>query len=155
MMTSEPLIRPEETQALTRGVSRLFMALGFAPLCEVPLASGRRVDVAGLARDGTIIVAEIKSSLEDFRADQKWTDYLDHCDRFYFAVGDRFPQAVLPEQTGLIVADRFGGAILREAPQAKLHASRRKAMTLRLARLGAERLARGLDPDMGLLPDVP
>ncbi len=140
--------RPEETLSVTRGVCRVFAALGFAPLCEVMLPTGRRVDVAGLGKNGEIIVAEVKSSVEDFRTDQKWTDYPDYCDRFFFAVGPAFPLDLLPADQGLIIADRFGGAVIREGASASLHASRRRAMTLRLARLGAERLARLSDPEI-------
>ncbi len=147
--------RPEETLAVTRGVCRLFSALGYAPLCEVRLPTGRRVDVAGLGRAGEIIVAEVKSGPEDFKADQKWTDYPDFCDRFYFAVGPNFPIELLPEDAGLIRADRHGGAVVRDAPCAALHASRRKAMTLRLARIGAERLARLTDPSFDMATLAP
>ncbi len=143
--------RPAETLALTRGVCRLFVSLGFAPLCELSLRSGRRVDVMGLGRGGEIIVAEIKSSLEDFRADQKWAEYLDYCDRFFFAVGAGFPQEILPGETGLIIADRFGGAVVRESPVTKLHASRRKELIQRFATQAADRLARTADPEIGSL----
>ncbi len=142
--------RPIETLSVTRGVCRLFLDLGFSPVCEVSLPTGRRVDVAGLGKGGEIIVAEVKSGPEDFKADQKWTDYPDFCDRFFFAVGPRFPVELVPEDQGLIIADRHGGAVIREAPGVPLHASRRKAMTLRLARIAAERLARIADPDLVL-----
>jgi hypothetical protein len=78
--------------ALARGVARLFHDLGYGALLEFPLGIGRRVDVAGIRRDGTVAIAEVKSSLADFRADKKWTDYLGFCDVFYFAVPKGFPR---------------------------------------------------------------
>src|SRR5262245_63860395 len=96
-----------------RGVGRLFKAYGFAPLSEVTLASGRRADVIGLSQAAEIWLVEIKSCLDDFRVDQKWPQYREFCDRFFFAVGPTFPREVLPADTGLIVADRYGGEILR------------------------------------------
>ncbi|MGF1454712.1 MAG: MmcB family DNA repair protein [Alphaproteobacteria bacterium] len=140
-------VRPAQTLAVTRGVCRLFLDLGFSPVREVSLPTGRRVDVAGIGKGGEIIVAEVKSGPEDFKTDSKWTEYPDFCDRFFFAVGPDFPVTLVPEDRGLIIADRHGGAVVREGADTPLHASRRKAMTLRLARLAAERLARLADPD--------
>jgi hypothetical protein len=135
---------------ICRGVGRLFKAYGFAPVSEVTLASGRRADVMGLSEAAEIWLVEIKSCLEDFRVDQKWPQYREFCDRFFFAVGPTFPCEVLPADTGLIVADRYGGEILRPAPDHKLAASRRRALTLRLARTAALRLQAALDPDQVL-----
>jgi hypothetical protein len=135
------------TADLCRGISRHLADLGWAPQAEVPLANGRRADLMALDRAGRVLIVEIKSSLEDFRVDAKWPDYLDFCDLFYFAVGASFPQEVLPPDHGLMVGDRYGGAILREAVERPLPAARRKALTLRLARLGAERLRRLADPE--------
>ena len=113
--------------------------LGYAPLLEAPLPNGRRADVMALGPRGEVVIVEVKSSLEDFRADQKWREYLTYCDAFYFAVAPEFPRAVLPEGPGLIVADGFGGAILTEAPSAPLAGARRKALTLAFGRLAALR----------------
>jgi hypothetical protein len=120
-----------------RGVRRLFSQLGHVSLPEFTLASGRRADVIALAGDGTLTIVEIKSSVADFRADRKWPDYRDFCDRFFFAVPDTLPREILPEDTGLIVADAFGAAILREAPPHPLAGARRKAVTLRFAHAAA------------------
>ena len=128
------------------GCSRRY---GLAAVSEVALANGRRADVAGVADSGEIWIVEIKSSLEDFRADQKWPEYREFCDRLFFAVAPTFPREVLPEDTGLIVADRYGGEIVRPAPEHKLAGARRKAMTLRLARTAALRLQGVIDPDGG------
>ena len=145
--------------ALARGVARLFHDVGYCALVEFPLGIGRRVDVAGIRRDGTVAIAEVKSSLADFRADKKWTEYLDFCDVFYFAVPETFPRAVLPADSGLIIADRFGGQVLRPAPStppsgAPLAAARRKALTLRFARAAAFRLSSAYDPSLPLIQDV-
>jgi hypothetical protein len=133
--------RPEVTEAVTRGVGRLMAALGWAPVLEVPLPNGRRADVMALSPKGRFAIVEVKSSLEDFRVDLKWGEYAPYCDLFYFAVAPEFPREILPEAPGLIVADGFGGAILREAPAAGLAPARRKALTLAFARLAAMRAA--------------
>jgi hypothetical protein len=133
------LSRPQTTDAVTRGAGRLLIALGYAPLLEVCLPNGRRADIMALGPRGQIAIAEVKSGLEDFRTDRKWGEYLPYCDAFYFAVAPEFPREILPETPGLIVADGFGGAVLREAPLAPLAGARRKALTLAFARLAAWR----------------
>jgi hypothetical protein len=143
----EIALDPVAATDVARGVNRLCLAQAMSPIREFVLPNGRRLDVAALAGDGTIVGVEIKTSLADLRADDKWPDYLSFCDLFFFAVPPQFPQHVLPPTTGLIVADRFGGAILRESPRRALHASRRRALTLRFARTAAERLTRNLDPN--------
>jgi len=135
---------------ICRGVGRLLRAHGLASLPEVPLANGRRADLVAIATDGEIWIAEIKSSLEDFRSDNKWPEYRAFCDRLFFAVAPAFPRDVLPADTGLVVADRYGGEIVREAPQHRLAGARRKAMTLRLVHAAALRLQSVLDPEDGL-----
>lgn len=116
------------------------MAEGYSPLAEVTLGNGRRLDIAGLGRRGEIVGVEIKVSLADLRADRKWPEYLGYCDLFYFAVPLDFPQDEPPADVGLIVADAYGGAIIRPASVRPLHASRRRAVTLQFARCAAERL---------------
>ena len=133
------IARPQITSAVTRGAARLFVALGYAPLLEVGLPNGRRADIMALGPRGQIAVAEVKSGLEDFRTDRKWGEYLPYCDAFYFAVAPEFPREILPEEPGLIVADGFDGAVLRDAPAAPLAGARRKALTLAFARLAAAR----------------
>ena len=126
--------------AISRGVLRLLSAHGYAGVTEMTLANGRRADVAAIGPGGEITIVEIKSCVADFRSDQKWPEYRPFCDRFYFAVDHDFPQDLIPDETGLIVADAFGGAVLREPECEKLVAARRKAVTLRFARLAAARL---------------
>jgi len=131
---------------LARGVTRALNDLGQASLTEFTLGSGRRVDVIGLDPGGRLTIVEIKSSLEDFRADRKWRGYLDYCDHFFFAVAENFPQEVLPEDGGLMIADGYGAVVLREAPLLPLAAARRRALTLHFARAAAQRLNRASDP---------
>ena len=125
---------------ISRGVLRLLSDHGYAGVTEMTLGQwpprGCRRDWPG----GEITIVEIKSSVADFRSDQKWPEYRPFCDRFYFAVGHDFPQDLIPDETGLIIADAFGGAVLREPEYEKLVAARRKAVTLRFARLAASRL---------------
>ena len=126
---------------VARGVSRLLIQAGFSPILEFSLANGRRLDVAALGPDGTVAGVEIKVATADLKADAKWPDYLEFCELFYFAIPPGFPDELVPPDTGLIVADRYGGAIVRPSPASILHASRRKAVTLRFAKVAAERLA--------------
>ncbi len=133
------LSRPETTDAVTRGAGRLMLALGYAPLPEVTLPNGRRADIMALGPRGEIAICEVKSGLLDFRTDAKWPEYLPYCDEFYFAVAPEFPREILPETPGLIVADAFGGAVLREAPATPLVPARRKALTIAFGRLAAMR----------------
>ena len=135
--------------AIFRGVGRLLKAHGLAAVGEVGLANGRRADVAGVGKSGEIWIVEIKSCLEDFRGDLKWPEYRAFCDRLFFAVAPAFPLDVLPQDAGLIVADRYGGELLRAAPEHKLSAARRKAVTLQLLRTAAFRLQGVIDPNGG------
>ena len=125
---------------VARGVSRLLIQEGFSPILEFTLANGRRLDVAALGADGTMLGVEIKVALNDLKGDQKWPEYLEFCELFYFAIPPGFPDEYVPSGTGLIVADRYGGAIVRPSPRTALHASRRKAVTLSFAKVAAERL---------------
>jgi hypothetical protein len=133
--------------AIQRGVRRLFAALDCVTLCEFTLRSGRRADVIALARDGSVSIVEIKSSVRDFRADRKWPDYRDFCDRLYFAVDAQTPLEILPIEAGLILADGWGAEILREPPHHPLAPARRKALTLRFARTAAAGLHAASDPE--------
>jgi hypothetical protein len=128
--------RPETTDLVTRGAARFLVSLGYAPL-----ADGRRADLMALGPKGDVLIVEVKSGLEDFRIDRKWPQYAPYCDAFYFAVAPHFPEGILPDEPGLIVADGFGGAVVREAPVTPLAPARRKALTLAFARMGALRAA--------------
>jgi hypothetical protein len=139
---SNPAI--DDARLLMRGTARLLMDLGITAIAEFTLPCGRRADLAGLGPKGEMVIVEVKSGVQDFRTDEKWPDYFAWCDRFYFAVSDRFPAEMLPEQTGLIIADGFGGAVVRESPVAKLAPARRKALTLKFARNAAERALRAI-----------
>jgi hypothetical protein len=121
--------------------------LGYAALVEFPLANGRRTDVLAVGRRGEIIAVEVKSSVADFRADQKWPSYREFADRLYFAVASGFPTALIPDDCGLMVADAFGAAVLRDGQTISLAAGRRRAVTLRFARVAAARLRRSIDPE--------
>lgn len=136
--------------AIARGVCRYFAAAGYGSLLEAPLRSGRRADVMALGAQGEIVIVEIKSGRQDFRTDRKWREYRDFCDRFFFAVDADFPQHLIPEETGLILADRYGAAAIREGPAHPLSGARRKAVSLRFARLAALRLQATLDPGAGM-----
>lgn len=136
------------TDRLTRGTARMFEDLGDAVVTEFPLPNGRRADVVALGDDSTLTLVEVKSGVPDFRADAKWPDYLDFCDRFYFAVDPGFPRDRLPDDTvcGVIVTDAFEAAVVREAPTRRLSAARRKAVIRRFARVAARRLRALTDP---------
>jgi hypothetical protein len=132
--------------AVARGTTRLLHQFGFSAVSELVLPSGRRADLVALNSAGDIWIVEIKSSIEDFRADQKWMDYRLHCDRLFFATTLEVPCEIFPKDTGLIVADSFGAQITCEAPEHRLHASTRKSMMLSFARCAALRLQALADP---------
>lgn len=136
----------ETAMAVARGAMRLLLSHGFACVSELPLPSGRRADLVALDSGGEIWIVEIKSSIADFRADQKWQDYRLHCDRLLFATTRDVPCEIFPKDTGLIVADAFGAQIMREAPHHKLPAPTRKTMMLRFAQCAALRLQSLADP---------
>jgi hypothetical protein len=136
----------ETALAVARGTMRLLLSYGFCCVSELPLPSGRRADLVALDASGEIWIVEIKSSVADFRADHKWMDYRAHCDRLFFATTLEVPCEIFPQDTGLIVADAFGGQIVCEAPQHKLAAPTRKSMMLRVAQCAALRLQSLIDP---------
>ena len=148
--TDQPLV----AQEVARGVTRLFFRQDLFALCEVPLPNGRRADMVALDGRGELTIVEIKVSRADLLGDQKWTDYLDYCDRFFWAVPAGFAldpfhgDALGPDCAGLIVADRYDAEVIRPAPLRPLAAARRKAETLRFARRAARRLAGDLDPGL-------
>ena len=136
----------ETALAIARGTARLLRSLGFACVSELPLPSGRRADLVALNERGEIWIVEIKSSIEDLRADSKWPDYRAHCDRLFFAFTQDLPCEIFPEQTGLIVADAYGAHLHCEAPEHRLPAPTRKLMTIRFAIAAAQRINRLVDP---------
>lgn len=130
----------ERAMIVRRGVQRLLVDMGAAVLPELSLATGRRADLVSVARNGDIWIVEIKSSIEDFRVDRKWPEYRLFCDRFFFATHPDVPAEIFPEDAGFILSDGYGAEILRDAPEHRLPAPTRKALTLRIARTGAARL---------------
>jgi hypothetical protein len=132
--------------AIARGTARYLHALGYCVVSELPLPSGRRADLVALGGDGEIIIVEIKSSVADFRADQKWMGYRLHCDRLFFATVVEVPCEIFPADAGLMVADAFGASIVCEAPEHRLPAATRKAVMLRFAHAAALRLQALADP---------
>ena len=136
----------ETALAIARGTARLLRSLGFACVSELALPSGRRADLVALNERGEIWIVEIKSSVEDLRADQKWQDYRAHCDRLLFAFTRDLPCEIFPQQTGLIVADAYGAYLHCEAPEHRMAAPTRKAITVRFALTAAQRINRLVDP---------
>jgi hypothetical protein len=150
-MLEAPLSTPELTSHVVRGVARLLLRHDCLTVAEVPLGNGRRADLMGLCPKGLVTIVEVKVSRADLLGDQKWTDYLDYCDRFFWAIPETLDAGLLeradklPERAGLIVADRYDAAIVREPLSVALSPARRKAETLRFARRAARRLLGDLD----------
>jgi hypothetical protein len=153
LVSTTPLEMPvdgrqsETALAIGRGTARLLHALGRSVVSELGLPSGRRADLVALDAGGEIWIVEIKSSVADFRADQKWQDYRAHCDRLFFATCMEVPCEIFPPDTGLIVADSYGAQIICEAPEHRLPAATRKSMMLLFARAAALRLQLLADPN--------
>ena len=145
---------PPVAGEVARGVTRLFCRHDLFAICEVPLPNGRRADMMAIDAKGQLVIVEIKVSRADLLGDGKWTDYLDYCDRFYWAVPSALAlildqERFLPGEAGLLVADRYDAAIRREAAHRPLSAPRRKAELLRFARRAARRLSAQIDPTLG------
>jgi len=142
-------------RAVARGIGRLFARNDIWCLPEMPLRGGRRADLMGIDAKGMLIIVEIKVARGDLLGDAKWTDYLDHCDRFYWGLAPHLDRACmdqanfLPERCGLIVADGYDAEILRPAATVPLAAARRKAETERLARAALRRHGALIDPQLG------
>ncbi|OJJ12593.1 hypothetical protein BKI51_00330 [Alphaproteobacteria bacterium AO1-B] len=136
-----------------RGAARLMRQRKFACAAEVTLASARRADLLALGPKNELWIIEVKSSVADFRADHKWPDYRQHCDRFFFATHPDVPLDIFPEEAGLIISDGYGAEILRDAPEHKVAAATRKAVTLRFAQHTAYRLHALVDPEVRHLND--
>ena len=145
---------PPMAGEVARGVTRLFCRQDLFAICEVPLPNGRRADMMAIDSKGGLTIVEIKVAKSDLLGDSKWTDYLEYCDRFFWAVpphlasicdGERF----MPTEAGLIVADRYDAVLIREAVNRPLAAARRKAELLRFARRAARRLSAQIDPSLG------
>lgn len=140
--------------AVARGIGRLFARNDIWCLPEMPLRSGRRADLMGLDAKGHLVIVEIKVARADLLGDAKWTDYLDHCDRFYWGLSPQLDRACmeeavfLPERCGLIVADGYDAEILRPAATVPLAPARRKAEVERLARAALRRHGALLDPKL-------
>lgn len=145
-MLIQPLVLPEDgrqsdtAREVVRGTRRLLRARNVATVTELVLADGRRPDIVGLGPDGTITVVEVKSSAADFRADRKWHHYRAFCDHLYFAIPVTLPVALMPDETGIIVADGYGAEVVREAFVQKLAPATRRAMMIRFAQAAADRL---------------
>jgi hypothetical protein len=137
---------PARTLAVTRAAMRFCILRGWAPVEQVPLPDGRRADVLALLPSGDFAILEVKSCARDFLTDAKWQDYRAWCDRLYFAVDLDFPQALLPDDVGLLAAEDREAALLREAPEHRLASARRRALLHRIASLAAGRLAMLSDP---------
>ena len=134
-------------QLIARGVSRLLASHGFACVEEFVPKRGLRVDVMALGAKSEIWVVECKSCRADFQSDTKWQGYLEWCDRFFWAVDSDFPTELLPDDCGLILADAYGGEIMRMAPEDKLAPARRKSVVQGFAQVAARRLHGLRDPD--------
>ena len=136
----------ETAAAVSQGVRRLFRASGIASVIEFTLGNGRRADVAGVSVEGLLHIVEIKSSYQDFRVDQKWPEYVEFCDYFYFAAPPDLDPSIFPQNSGLIVADCYGAEIVRPAVLKKISPARRRAVLLRFARFAANQLHSIHDP---------
>ena len=142
-----PALGPFEAGDIARGICRYLRNLGYSPLTEFKLLSKRRVDIIGLNKAGQFIIIEIKSSVADFRSDDKWQEYLPFSDQMYFAVANGFPLEILPDECGIMIADAYNAAVIRESQTRKLNAARRRTQIVRFAKTAADRLHLWNDPN--------
>ena len=148
-VTQESHDEERTAHRICRGVRRLLWTQRYASITEFPLANGRRADIFGVTDACEIVIVEVKSSIVDFKTDQKWHEYRGFCDEYYFAVGEDFPHELIPDHCGLIVGDAFGAAVIRPSPVEKLPTPRRKTLIHRFGQLAAARLHRLEDPMLG------
>lgn len=151
-MLMDPLLPPMPGQRLARGVARALRGLDFVSVEELVTTPGLRVDLLALGPKGEVWVIECKSGRADYLADQKWQGYLPWCDRFFWAVDAAFPTDLLPDGTGLILADAYDAEIIRMGPETRLAAARRRVMVQRFARHAALRWQAARDPGLGFPP---
>ena len=147
-MSDVPALNLQPGQLLARGVARHLCGHDIVSIEEFVPSRGLRVDVMGLGPKGEIWVIECKSSRADFQTDSKWQGYLEWCDRYFWAVDCDFPTELLPEETGLIIADAYDAEIIRMAPEHKLAPARRKVVIQKFATHAARRLQLLRDPVM-------
>ncbi|MBK8210793.1 MAG: MmcB family DNA repair protein [Rhodospirillales bacterium] len=145
-LAAPPCIPLQGAGRILRGVVRLLVNLDYRTLTEFPLPDGRRADVVAIDRRGSFTIVEVKSSIADYRADNKWPYYRSWCDSFFFGISPEFPLAALPDDVGLIVADAFEGVVVRSAPVCTLNSVRRRSLLLRFARTASARLSLLGDP---------
>ncbi|WP_147124374.1 MmcB family DNA repair protein [Shimia ponticola] len=138
-------------QLLARGVCRHLLGYDFVTVEELTPTSGKRVDVMALGPKGEVWIVECKSSRADFASDQKWQGYLEWCDRYFWAVDEAFPTELLPDDTGLMIADAYDAEIIRMGPETKLAPARRKVMIQKFARHAALRSHAARDPELSLV----
>lgn len=143
-----------DAAAVARGATRFFARNDIWLMPEISLPNGRRCDLIGLDPKGAVIILEIKTARSDLLGDAKWTDYLDYCDRFYWALPPEFDhdlvarEAFLPQRTGLIIADSYDGELVRAAARHSLAAARRHVVARELARMAMRRAAQMADPQL-------
>lgn len=151
MSLQENSLHTQPGQLLARGVCRHLRSYDFIGLEEFVPERGKRVDVMALGPKGEVWIIECKSSRVDFTSDQKWDGYLEWCDRYFWAVDSDFPTELLPDETGLMIADAYGAEIIRMGPETKLAPARRKALLQKFARTAAGRLLGFRDPGVPTL----
>ena len=145
---------PPVAAEVARGVTRLLCRQDLFAVCEMPLPNGRRADLMAIDSRGGLTIVEIKVAKADLLGDSKWRDYLDYCDRFFWAMPTELARILdeeryLPGEAGLIVADRYDAAVIRDAVHRPLAPARRKAELLHFARRAARRLSAQVDPSLG------
>ena len=88
LLSNQLSVKDIEThgQLQAQGLKWLFNR-EFVAVAEL-VYGNRRFDVIGFSKDGRIIIIEVKASIEDFRRDSKWQDYLPFCDELYFLIQD-------------------------------------------------------------------
>ena len=143
-----PTLGPFNANDISRGTCRYLKNLGYSSLTEFKLQSKRRVDVIGLNQAGKFLIIEIKSSVSDLKADKKWGEYIPFADEMYFAVANGFPLEIIPDECGIMIADAYNAAIVRQSPLRNLHKSRRQNQIKQFARTASDRLHQLKDPNI-------
>lgn len=117
---------------------------GYVATAELVVGT-RRWDVAGYDQAGLVTIVEAKASLQDFRRDDKWREYLPYADRFYFVVEEQFIDAygTPAANVGWLAVNRAGHVrVVQECPGHQV-AREREATAWAIARALTRRMVFG------------
>ena len=70
-----------------------------------------RADLMEVTKENRLIIYEVKSSMADYRSDNKWQGYLKHCELLYFIAPTKVAKVIkeeTPSNVGVYATNEFG-----------------------------------------------